>query len=208
MASHFVEICAEVNFDFKNFTPHRCSRLYRISFLRNALKKGYRVRVLTRQLNKSLFMNKVEYFHGDLLCDVDFKKLLVDVDVIVHAAAETQDINLMRRLNIDASLKLLDAAIDSGVQRWVQLSSVGAYGSIQNGVVDERRLDRPIGCYEKTKSEFDALLNETSQRSLLEVCIVRPSIVYGPGMRNQSIKQMVRAIRDIFSHLLVRGCVC
>ena len=165
------------------------------AFLRNALKKGYRVRVLTRHANQPSYLNGVEYFHGDLLCDVDFKKLVFDVDVIVHAAAETQDKNLMRRLNVDASLKLLDAAIDSGVQRWVQLSSVGAYGSIQNGVVDERRFDCPVGCYEKTKSEFDNLLNAASQDSILEVCIVRPSIVYGPGMRNQSIKQMVRAIR-------------
>ena len=157
-------MCAEVNFDFKTLLLTGAHGFIGSAFLRNALKKGYRVRVLTRQLNKSLFMNKVEYFHGDLLCDVDFKKLLVDVDVIVHAAAETQDINLMRRLNIDASLKLLDAAIDSGVQRWVQLSSVGAYGSIQNGVVDEHRLDRPIGCYEKTKVNL-TLLNETSQRS-------------------------------------------
>ena len=81
------------------------------------------------------------------------------------------------------------------MRRWIQLSSVGAYGRVREGVVDESWKDLPIGYYEKTKSDFDLELMEISRLSNLEVCIVRPSNVYGCSMRNQSIQQMLSAIQ-------------
>jgi len=99
-------------------------------------------------------------------------------------------------VNLDSPLKLLNAAIDAGVDRWVQLSSVGAYGPAYKGIIDENRSDNPIGRYEKTKSEFDVMLLEASKLSQIKVSIIRPSNVYGIGMTNDSIFKLFNSIRN------------
>ncbi|KAI9549228.1 hypothetical protein GHT06_007323 [Daphnia sinensis] len=63
------------------------------------------------------------------------------------------------------------------------------------GVVDEHTLEKPEGPYEKDQDAFDQLLRAAEKQSHLQVCIVRPSNVYGPGMANQSLFQMMRMIR-------------
>lgn len=167
-------------------------------FLKNATLNGYHVRALTRKRQDLVLGKFCEVQNADLAVECDFRGMLQGVDIVVHAAAELHDKNSMKSVNVDGSLRLLSAAIDAGVRRWVQVSSVGAYGPIHSGVVDESWSDSPKGLYEKTKSDFDLALIAASKCSDLEVCIVRPSNVYGTGMRNQSIKQMLNTIRRGF----------
>ena len=63
-------------------------------------------------------------------------------------AAEMQDAALIKVVNLDGPTRLLQAAISAGVVRWVQLSSVGAYGSVNSGVVTVELSDKPSGPYE------------------------------------------------------------
>ena len=147
-----------------------------------------------------------EVYNADLVDDCDWQRMLKGVDIIVHAAAEIRNENMMTLVNLDGSLRLLNAAIDAGVKRWVQISSVGAYGPIYRGFVDEQWRDCPVGLYEKTKSDFDLALLERSKHTNLEACIIRPSNVYGTDMRNESIRQMLSAIRKgLFSFIGSKG---
>ena len=57
----------------------------------------------------------------------------------------------------------------------------------------------------KTKSDFDKELIQISRLSNLEVCIVRPSNVYGCSMRNQSIQQMLSALKGLFAFVGPKG---
>ena len=82
------------------------------------------------------------------------------------------------------------------MKRWVQLSSVGSYGPIMSGLVSEEQPDKPSNAYELSKSDFDKILKKMARSNSIEVCIVRPSIVYGPGMSNQSLQEMLNAIRQ------------
>jgi nucleoside-diphosphate-sugar epimerase len=132
---------------------------------------------------------------GDFASVNDWNQAVNGVDVVVHAAAEIKDPALMPVVNVLGPERLLQAAVNAGVKRWVQLSSVGAYGPVHAGVVTEEWLDQASGPYEASKTEFDDLLKHESNIHGIEVCIVRPSNVYGPGMRNQSIGQMIHAIR-------------
>ena len=164
-------------------------------FLRLLLKSGCQVRVLSRDPSQWATNTLVDVYEGDLSHEINWTRALMGVSVIVHMAAEINDKNTMQAVNFDGPFRFLNAAIDADVNRWVQLSSVGAYGAVQDGVVDEHWDDCPVGLYEKTKSDFDLALIQASRSSHLEVCILRPSNVYGPGMRNQSIQQMLNAIR-------------
>lgn len=164
-------------------------------FLTQLLAEGWRVRMLTREPQKWVASERVDIFVGDLVETPDWSRFLLGVDVIIHAAAEIREQELMMAVNVEGPQRLLQAAVACNVPRWVQLSSVGAYGPVFDGCVDEATPERPVGTYEKSKTQFDQLLRETSGRSQLQVCIVRPSNVYGPNMANQSLFQMMRMIR-------------
>lgn len=165
------------------------------AFLRQVLSQGFRVRVLTRRPNDWSSQAGLEVFEGDLTNTKDWQEAVQGVQVVVHAAAEIKDPALMPMVNVQGPSRLFDAAVKAGVKRWVQLSSVGAYGPVHAGVVNEEYVDRPAGPYETSKTDFDELLKHAANIHGIEVCIVRPSNVYGPGMRNQSIGQMINAIR-------------
>lgn len=165
------------------------------AFLSRALDNGWSVRVLTRRPNDWPSQAGLEVVEGDLANTQDWAQAVQGVQVLVHAAAEIKDPALMPLVNVQGPTRLLDAAVKAGVKRWVQLSSVGAYGPVQAGVVTEECLDRPAGPYEASKTDFDNVLKNAASIHGLEVCIVRPSNVYGTGMRNQSIGQMINAIR-------------
>lgn len=163
--------------------------------LEQCLLAGWRVRVLTRKPEQWQNVVGVEVVTGDLVETSDWSGFLLGVDVMVHAAAEIRHVPVMQAVNVDGPERLLRAAITFGVRRWVQLSSVGAYGPVQRGWVDDSTPERPSGIYEQTKTQFDQILRETERHSQLQVSIVRPSNVYGPGMPNQSLFQMMRMIR-------------
>jgi nucleoside-diphosphate-sugar epimerase/glycosyltransferase involved in cell wall biosynthesis len=163
--------------------------------LAQLLAAGWKVRVLTREPHKWEASDSLDVFAGDLLETRDWSRFLAGVDVVVHAAAEIRRSHLMDAVNVQGPERLLRAALAAGVRRWVQLSSVGAYGPSVSGWVTEHTPEHPVGPYEKTKTLFDHLLREMSKQTHLQVCIVRPSNVYGPEMVNQSLFQMMRMVR-------------
>lgn len=158
------------------------------------LSDDWRVRLLTRSPEKFEQSDSVEVFNGDLLTNDDWSTFMQGVNVVIHAAAEIKNPELMMAVNVDGPQKMLAAALDAGVSRWVQLSSVGAYGPVATGWITENSPENPQGVYEKSKTIFDQLLRKISLHSKLEICIVRPSNVYGPNMTNQSLFQMIRMI--------------
>lgn len=163
--------------------------------LNQLLAEGWRIRVLTRDPNKWEAFESVDFFVGDLVETKDWSPFLDGVDVLIHAAAELRHSDVMMKVNVQGSEKLLHAAMAAGVRRWVQLSSVGAYGPSTSGLIDEHTPENPLGTYEKTKTLFDQLLKNSSLQNRMQICIVRPSNVYGPGMSNQSLFQMMKMIR-------------
>jgi nucleoside-diphosphate-sugar epimerase len=166
------------------------------------LSAGWKVRVLTRKPQKLTESASVDVFTGDLVETHDWSGFLLGVDVVIHAAAEIRQPEAMMAVNVQGPERLLHAAVAAGVRRWVQLSSVGAYGPIFEGCVDELTPERPVGPYEKTKTLFDRMLRDLSSQSQLQVCIVRPSNVYGPGMVNHSLFQMMNMIRrGLFAYI-------
>ncbi|WP_158217094.1 NAD(P)-dependent oxidoreductase [Synechococcus sp. 8F6] len=165
------------------------------AFLKSALASGLCVRVLTRKPYDRPPQAGLEVVEGDLTSTLDWTRALRGVHVVVHTAAELKDAELMPVVNVQGPTHLLHAAVNAGVKRWVQLSSVGAFGPDCSGVVTEEWPDNPSGSYEISKTQFDDLLRKLAQDNTIEVCIVRPSNVYGPGMHNESIRAMLRSMQ-------------
>ena len=102
----------------------------------------------------------------------------------------------MRSVHVLGTERLL-AAARGRASRWVQLSSVGAYGqSRRAGLVDETAPLAPEGEYERTKTQADVLVGRESG---LSTVVLRPSIVFGPGMPNRSLYELIGVVeRGLF----------
>jgi nucleoside-diphosphate-sugar epimerase len=154
------------------------------------LYKDDTVRLLTRNL--SFTQDCVEYFEGDLSDPgVELADFVEGSDLLYHCAGEINDESMMRPLHVDGTQRLVEASLKGGVGRWVQLSSVGAYGVCRSGVVTEMSPENPSSVYEKTKTEADDIVKSSG----IPYVILRPSNVFGLTMRNQSLFRLVEMLR-------------
>ncbi len=145
------------------------------------------VRVLTRSARA---VPGARMLQGDLTT-VPLGPLVEGVDLVFHCAAELRNEATMRGLHVEGTRRLL-AAARGRVSRWVQLSSVGAYGrERREGIVDEGAALAPAGEYETTKVQADELV---AGESVFPTVTLRPSIIFGPGMTNRSLYQLVSAL--------------
>lgn len=160
------------------------------------LARGDVVRMITRQAAPLEKPALLEICECDLLtAEVgDLAAMLRGVDVLYHCAGQLTDVRTMRSLHVDATRKLIEAA-SGRIERWVQLSSVGAYGKQREGVVTEQTELRPVGTYEITKVMSDDLVSLASWGGAFEHVILRPSNVYGADMSNQSLFGMINMIQ-------------
>lgn len=154
------------------------------------LSHGDEVRVLSRQDDHG-WDRGLDVVVGDLTQDGEHLNKLVDgADVLYHCAGELYDEDKMHALHIDGTHRLVEVA-KGKVGRWVQLSSVGAYGPCKEGTISEHSPENPANLYEKTKTKSD----EVVRQSGIPFVILRPSIVFGTSMTNQSLHQMLEMIR-------------
>jgi nucleoside-diphosphate-sugar epimerase len=105
-------------------------------------------------------------------------------DVCFHLASAHLDVRQAdahyRRVNVQATVELLEAAHRAGVKRVVHCSSVGVMGTLQELPADERTPCRPTHIYEQTKLEGEQEALRLAARTGLPVVVARPAWVYGP----------------------------
>ena len=124
---------------------------------------------------------------GDLTKPQEWQHTLEGVDLVIHCAAlvsNTASMDEAWRINVKATADLLECCISAGVKRFVQLSSVAAFGFDATETLTESQPLRPMGnTYVDTKiaSEHSVLACHTSGK--MDCTIIRPGDVYGPGSR-------------------------
>jgi nucleoside-diphosphate-sugar epimerase len=163
--------------------------------VRRHVEAGDVVRCLSRRPS-AISQSGVQVIEGDLeRPDNALARFADGLDVLYHCAGEVRDVRRMQAVNVEGVRALLRAAARR-IGRWVQLSSVGVYGSSQSGLISEDSPVAPRGIYEQTKADADALVMEAGRlRDIASYAVLRPSIVFGPGMPNQSIAQMMRMVQ-------------
>jgi nucleoside-diphosphate-sugar epimerase len=128
---------------------------------------------------------------GDLTQFVEWDDLLRDVECVVHLAARAHvendpsknPIDEFRRINTDVTLKIAEGAANSGVKRFVYVSSIGVLGNSTLNVdpFDNYSPYNPKEPYAISKMEAEIGLKKISDTTGMEVVIVRPPLVYGPN---------------------------
>lgn len=163
--------------------------------LRRVAALGGKIRVLSRRAAGE-FPPNVEHVEADLLRPDKsaLRRFTRDIDVLVHCAGEIRRKDLMEALHVTGTSLLVEAARGS-VAHWVQLSSVGAYGHRDDEVVTEKTAEAPSGPYETTKTASDHIVMTAALEGAFALSVLRPSAIIGADMPNQSVRELIRAVR-------------
>ena len=154
---------------------------------------GYRVRGAARRVFSNAPAGLELCQSPELEAKADWSGLLQDVEVVVHAAARvhmmndqaTDPLSEFRRANTEGSLRIARQAVEAGVRRFVFISSIKVNG-------EESPADRPYSAddvvapvdpYGVSKHEAEQALLALARETGLEVVIIRPVLVYGPGVK-------------------------
>jgi UDP-glucose 4-epimerase len=125
--------------------------------------------------------------------------LAARVHVMTDAASKADALlDAYRAINVDGTLAAADAARRAGVTRFVLMSSIKALGERDPGrpfTEDDER--RPPDAYGVSKAEAEVKLLEFGSRTGLEIAIVRPPLVYGPGVRANFLAMMSAIARGL-----------
>lgn len=160
---------------------------------KHLLAHGHTVLALVRpssidRLPKGLL--PVPYDLADEARDADdhLANSLQDIDIIYHFAALRDrwgiPYQLFYRVNVEGTQRLLEAAVRSGVKRFVYCSSVGVAqynGRLNADETLPYHWDRSKHPYHHTKMLGEQLALAYAKQGHLAVTVVRPALTYGPG---------------------------
>jgi nucleoside-diphosphate-sugar epimerase len=166
------------------------------------VKRNIPVTVALR--SESPFGDSVKTVHiDDIGPQSDWTAALQDCGAVVHLAArvhrmhddDTDPIAAYRRVNAEGTAALARQAERAGVRRFVFLSSIKVNGEASPAGRGFTEADpvAPQDPYGISKAEAEAALFDLARRSALEVVVIRPPLVYGPGVKANFLN-MTRAI--------------
>jgi len=161
-----------------------------VSALRSNLKvRGtYRSALSGRLLHGSV--EKIQIASVDR--DTDWSGTLSQIDVVIHLAARAHvskdasrdPLKAFREVNTKGTERLAKAAAAAGVRRFVFVSTIKVNGEETFAEpFCEADFPRPQDAYALSKWESEQALQQIGQESGMEVVVVRPPLVYGPGVR-------------------------
>jgi nucleoside-diphosphate-sugar epimerase len=112
--------------------------------------------------------------------------LLAGVDTLFHLASMHLEVGAdaaaFEAVNVHAAADLVTLAAESGVRRFVHTSSVGVYGDAGQGLpLREDAPKHPDSPYERSKLKGERSVLNRAAEAELELVVLRPAWVYGPG---------------------------
>ncbi|MEB0013783.1 SDR family oxidoreductase [Glaciimonas sp. Gout2] len=123
----------------------------------------------------------------------DWSRCLAGIDTVIHVAARVhvmQEVSgdplaEFRRVNGAGTLNLAKQAVESGVKRFIFLSSIKVNGeeTIDGVKLTEKDIPNPQDAYGVSKYEAELGLFQIAKDTGLEVIIIRPPLVYGPDVK-------------------------
>jgi len=176
---------------------------------RTLAASGHAVRALVRDPARARELEDagIELSVGDLRDPTSVARACEGVDVVYNLAAVYRQAGvsaaIYRAVNAAAVGTVVSAAARAGARRVVHCSTVGVHGDVEHPPADESAPLRPGDVYQETKLEGERLAREVGASAKIEVTVVRPSGIYGPGDR-RLLKMFRGVVRRRFP-ILGRG---
>jgi nucleoside-diphosphate-sugar epimerase len=152
---------------------------------RRLLDEGYRVRALTRrEPPNGHALDGVEWIAGELTDPAALSRLVEGVDGCFHVAAmyRTEGTpEAFNAINAHSTALLIEVAREARVRRIVYCSSIGVHGSVDAASGDEDTPFSPRDPYQHSKVLAENICTSAAEQGGIEMVIVRPCGIYGPG---------------------------
>ncbi len=142
-----------------------------------------------------------EFFETHFTADEDHRVALQGVDVVIHTAARTHvmgdmsatTINAYKQMNVDCTINLAQQAAAAGVKRFIFISSIKVNGESTQAGIPFTAQDKSMATdpYGMSKADAEKALRNLSANSGMEIVIIRPPLIYGPGVK-ANFEQMLR----------------
>ena len=171
------------------------------------LAEGYRVRgtILAFELPSSLFAGVDPAVIEPLGPYTPWQHALTGIDTIIHLAARVHIMNdsasdpltEFRKVNVAGTIQLAREAVKAGVKRLVYISSIKVNGEESAQLYTTDSPACPSDPYGISKWEAEQALRKIEAETGLEVVIVRPTLVYGPGVKANFLNMMKIISRGI-----------
>ena len=175
------------------------------------LRQEHNVVASVRKQSADLPLKIKQVNTGELSPATNWHDVVSSVEVVIHLAARvhvmdddlSDPLTEFRRVNTEATLNLAKQAVMAGVKRFIFISSIKVNGEMTGAAspypeeegIKERFTENdsfvPIDPYGLSKYEAEQGLLALAKDTGMEVVIIRPPLVYGPGVR-ANFASMVR----------------
>ena len=157
-------------------------------------RKHSKVRGSAKQLEKKFVTNIEIVFSGEINANTSWKDALEGCTTVIHTAALTHqmDNNSLEttrekylEINTRGTINLAKQAAESGVKRFIFLSSIKVNGESTptNKSFKFDDTPEPTDDYAQSKHEAETGLKEIAEKTGIEIVIIRSPLVYGPGVK-------------------------
>lgn len=150
------------------------------------LARGHEVRALARDPDKARSLDpRVQLFTGDI-CDAGvLAAMTTGCEWVFHTVSNFRTASgpreSYRRINVEGTRTALEAAAEAGVKRFIHCSTIGVHGDVRDTPASEDAPFGPGDLYQETKLEAELLVRGAVGRWPMEIVVVRPTSMYGPG---------------------------
>lgn len=167
-------------------------------------KGGYDWIAATR--NRTSAADHRHVFIGDIGPDTEWHAALHGIDCVVHLAARTHVLDdrssdpyaAYRHINVLGTETLAEQAVAAGVRRLILLSSIKVNGEATTAhPYTETDRPQPEDAYGVSKLEAEKVLQRIGANTGLETVVLRPPLVYGPGVKGNFLRLLRLVSRGI-----------
>ncbi|RMD84796.1 MAG: NAD-dependent epimerase/dehydratase family protein [Candidatus Dadabacteria bacterium] len=149
------------------------------------IARGHSVRGLTRgglSAAEPSPPERAEYVQGDILDRASLDRAAEGCDVVFHCAWGGTTLAEARRINVSGTEHVVRAAATAGARRIVHMSSMAVHGrKLPPRLTEDHPLTRDGDAYALSKAEGERLAVRLASELGLEIVVLRPTIIYGPG---------------------------
>lgn len=159
---------------------------------------GHEVTALSRTCSKNI--NSITF---DFKKDIISEDIFTNIDIVFHlfgiahdTTGKKFDKDLYKKLNTDVTVNLAKTAEKSGVKKFIFISSVKAGGTSKtHKCSDEVEPEITDNFYGLSKREAELKLIKLHNKSLIDIVIIRPALVYGPNVKG-NLNLMLSGIKQ------------
>jgi nucleoside-diphosphate-sugar epimerase len=143
---------------------------------------------------------------GDIDDNTNWGEALRGIELIVHLASPSdalrgstaETLAAYRKVNVDGSRRLAREAAIAGARRLVFMSTIKVNGErTMERAFTEDDAPRPEDAYGISKHEAELALRDVERKTGLEVVVLRPPLVYGPGVKGNFLRLMNLVARGL-----------